>query len=399
MYQFLASSTTSNRSSVYREILQLDQNLPKNPPTATLSYSGNTEEDTNYQSIMRAIGEVTSFSSLELNLAELNSVRVKHLTDALKANLTLKNLTIKCWMYPEVFQLFMEELQKRSEKISLDFQFDPNGRDFRNISLFNSGPAFAATLSTLTALSFSNCYLMSHDMRALGAALLQNTSLESLDMSKNTFVDGSYRPLAAAIAVNDTLRTLKMNWATVLGDELPLVLKMLGINTSLQQLELIGNNYDDASYPILLDLLKEHPTLEMLHMEAAWLMQCLETETFDDAFGSNSKLKTLVLSDIRISNLSIASFTSLMKKLMESKSLQDLSLTNLTIYDESASDALVALIENVTIISQITILKNYCSLEVSKRLSLAISSNHSTKSYSEQEPFLQRKYATAASST
>ena len=200
--------------------------------------------------------------------------------------------------------------------------------------------------TSLTSLDLSRNSIGDEGASSLSEALRVNTSLTSLDLSGNSIGDEGASSLSETLRVNTSLTSLDLS-RTCISDGASSLSEALRVNTSLTSLDLSLNSIADEGASSLSEALRVNTSLTSLNLQN----NCISNE------GSHSLFEALIVNtsltslDLSLNSIGDEGAHSLSEALRVNTSLTSLDLGWTSIGDEGASSLSEALRVNTSLTS------------------------------------------------
>eukprot|EP00985_Skeletonema_marinoi_P000870 scaffold355_cov161-Skeletonema_marinoi.AAC.3 len=180
----------------------------------------------------------------------------------------------------EDWEILAEVLQGTTSLNSL--QFD----NCSVIALRNSAKALAAVLienSTIEDIDLETNHIGNEGTKALAEALKYNNTLTRLNLADNEISDSGARALAAALKVNSSLQDLRLGFNRITDKGAVAMAEALQENSTLNALSLDGNKIGERGAEALLNSLQQNDNLSMEYISLEENKMTTETlENFEE---------------------------------------------------------------------------------------------------------------------
>ena len=233
--------------------------------------------------------------------------------------------------------------------------------------------AEALTINTsLTNIDFSSNNIGPEGAKAIAEALKSNTSLTSIDFSSNNIGPEGAKALSDALKINTSLTSIDFG-SNRIGDEGAKALAdALKINTSLTSIDFGSNRIGDEGAKALADALKINTSLTSIDFGSNRIGD-EGAKALAHALKINTSLASIDLSGSNISN---ESAKAIAEALISNTSLTSIDLSGNNIGDEGAKAITEALISNTSLTS-INLYNNNIGDEGAKAIADALKTNTS----------------------
>ena len=283
------------------------------------------------EKLATALGASLQTESVEVSSVEVDETLAVFLSNFLKTNTTVRNLTLNNSSQDGVAAL-AECLKYNASLETLSIVGDVIGDD--------GAAALGECLKynkSLTTLDLSHNRIGDDGAAALGECLKYNKSLTTLDLSHNRIGDDGAAALGECLKYNKSLTTLDLSHNRIGDDGAAALGECLKYNKSLTTLDLSGNGIHDDGAAALGECLKYNESLTTLDLKdniigydgAAALIECLKY---------NKSLTTLDLKDTTIGDDGAAALGECLKY---NESLTTLNLDSNKIGDDGAAALVV----------------------------------------------------------
>ena len=246
---------------------------------------------------------------------------------------------------------------------------------------------FSETIYTDLALSFGKSldlvdltcsywfFFSKPSLSTLRLALRANTSLTSLDLSRNSIDDEGANSLCQALKVNTSLTSLSLGLNSIGDEGAHSLSEALRVNTSLTSLVLVKNVIRDGGANFLSEALKVNTSLTSLDLFGNFIGD-EGAASLSEALRVNTSLALLGLSSNQIKEKGA---NSLSEALRVNTSLTSLSLSGISIGEEGANSLSEALRVNTSLTS-LYLVGSFIGKEGANSLSEALRVNTSLTS-------------------
>ncbi|KAL5506170.1 hypothetical protein EMCRGX_G007757 [Ephydatia muelleri] len=277
----LSENIIDNKRASY-----LGMMLKGNTTLKELDLSGCELQPEGLEEVIKGFDVNTKLETLDLSENIIENKSASCLGMMLKENNTLKELNLQhCGLQPEGFEEVLKgvEVNTKFETLNLSVNIIDNKRALCLGMMLKGNTA-------LKKLNLRKCGLQPEGLEEVIKVVQGNTKLETLNLSENIIDNKRASYLAHALKHNTTLSELWL-WGCSLRDEA--ICELCGGLKwcRLKILGLVENPLRDQGAKGLADVLKDHPTLEELHLWKCEKMSDDVVQQLMDAMMSNTRVK------------------------------------------------------------------------------------------------------------
>jgi hypothetical protein len=241
------------RPDAYDVIEQLLQGLCTNHTIVTASFHLISPENTAIDVFDKSADMICQNIGLKRFSLELSNITTKHsgFGNALKMNHTLQHLTLR--FSGNYMELDLEELVQ-------PLIMDENGHQAN---------------STLTALHVIGLSAMRSAGATFARMLRKNSSLKHLDLTKSLTTESDVKELIAPLVENHSLETLDLGLCIgVRGSVFPAIMDVLLVNFTLKDIRLVGTPLNSqGKYLAIKEQLRRNAMSKELHLKELEMAQ------------------------------------------------------------------------------------------------------------------------------
>ena len=227
-----------------------------------------------------------------------------------------------------------------------------------------------AVNTSLTTLDLSREYIGAEGATSLFQALAVNTSITTLKLSHISIGDAGATSLSQALAVNTSLTTLDLSREYICAERATSLFQGLAVNTSITTLKLSHNSIGDAGATSLSQALAVNTSLTTMDLPSNFIGDAGAT-SLSQALAVNTSLTTL---DLSWNSIGAEGATSLSQALSVNTSLTTMDLSSNFIGDAGATSLSQALAVN-TSLTTLNFSSNSIGAEGATSLSQALAEN------------------------